>query len=86
MLYYVSRMDAFTREHGDIDEGFYISAEETFRKATLIIDKIGQQKEFFELVRKTAKSIIDYGYWWWFSDQIGDYYYDRLLRNDQKDG
>lgn len=81
MLYYVERMEKFTREYGDIDEGFYVSIEETFRKALKNIDKNKIQSDFYEDIKMLANKIIDFGYWWWFSDQIEYYFNDWKEKN-----
>lgn len=82
MLYYVQRMEKFTRDYGDIDEWFYMSIEETFNKALQYIDKENIQKDFYQEVKNFAHSVIDFGYGRWFSDQIADYYYEWADKNN----
>lgn len=86
MLYYVSKLDWFSQEYGDVDSVFYESAENNFYSALELIDKIWSQKELFEEVTKVAKKIHDFEYWWWFSDTIDDYYFDWVKRNNLEKG
>lgn len=82
MLYYVQRMEKFTREYWDMDEWFYMSVEETFNKALQYIDKENLQAEFYQEVKTFAHHVIEYRYGRWFSDQVDCYYHAWCERNN----
>lgn len=82
MLYYIERMEQFTREFGGIDEWFYISIEETFAKALRYIDQENLQKDFYPEVKTFSHSVMNFWYGRWFSDQIRYYYYERVHKNN----
>ena len=82
MLYYVERMEKFTRDYWDIDERFYVSVEDTYLKALKLIDKNKKQKDFYGHVTKIRNKIVDFWYWWWFSDWI-DYYYSEWVDDNK---
>jgi hypothetical protein len=63
----------FTKVYGDIDEAFYTSAENAFKKAMLLIQKNGYKEEMRENVKEIVESMGDFG--WGFSDTINDFYY-----------
>ncbi|MDR0608304.1 MAG: hypothetical protein LBG52_08465 [Candidatus Peribacteria bacterium] len=50
-------MEQFTREYGDIDESFYMSAENTFHRALEVTDKYGVQAEFLPEIEKIVHKI-----------------------------
>ena len=73
MVFYVETGVRFTDEYGDIDEAFYISMENMYEKALILIADNGLAPTF----KKRLLAIVDdtEGMGWGFHDDLADLYY-----------
>lgn len=70
-LFYVESACDFTKEFGDIDENFYVSAENTFEKTVKEIVKLELQTDFKERCQNIVNNAVE---GWGFYDQLSDIY------------
>ena len=74
MLFYVETGVKFTKDFGDIDEGFYSSMETTYVAALTLMKKENLLDKFADRAGKVVSDTSGIG--WGFQDYLGDVYSD----------
>ena len=76
MIYYVECGNKFTLDYGDINENFYDSLIEMYKKAVNLVYKIPKMKQ--EPFRKRLKKLLESadGIGWGYHDGLCDLYYE----------
>ena len=79
-LYRVEMAIEFTKAYGDIDEAFYISAENAFERTLKLMEKHKLQDDFKERCLNLVKKTEWFG--WGFHDQLKYLYQEYLSGNE----